>query len=120
MDYMCYLNSYKTLEYMQSFSREQSSLLLAMRTRTVRGIRSDFGDMYASYQCQLCVKRPHKDTIEALTKCPSLSHTKTNGTEFADMFSTSVTQQSRVTQQFKIILNKREAQLTRLEHHQDI
>ena len=31
---------------MQSFSKEQSSLLLALRTRTVRGIRSDFGEIF--------------------------------------------------------------------------
>ena len=53
MDDICYLNSFKTLQYMQSMTREQSSLLLAMRTRSVRGIRSDFGEMYLDKLCPL-------------------------------------------------------------------
>ena len=53
MDDICYLNSFKTLQYMQSMTREQSSLLLAMRTRSVRGIRSDFGDMFLDKLCPL-------------------------------------------------------------------
>ena len=43
MDNIVYLNNFKTLQYIQSMTREQASLLLALRTRTVRGIRSDFG-----------------------------------------------------------------------------
>ena len=83
----------KMQEYMSApnMTIEDIALLFALRTRTVCGIRSDFGDMYASDQCPLCVNSPHKDTIEALTKCPSLAHTTTNGTEFEDIFSTSVT-----------------------------
>ena len=33
--------------------RDQSSLLLALRTRTVRGIRSDFGDMFLDKKCPI-------------------------------------------------------------------
>ena len=53
MDNIWYLNNYKTLGYMQSFSREQSSLLLILRTRTVRTIRSDFGEMFLDKHCPL-------------------------------------------------------------------
>ena len=83
---------------------EDTALLFAFRKRTVWDIRSDIGDMYASELCPLCVTNPHKDTSEALIKCPSLSHTKTNGTEFEDIFSTSVTKQRKATQQCKILL----------------
>ena len=74
---------------------EDISLLFVLRIRTVRGIRSDFGDMYSSDQCPLCVDSPHKDTIKALIKCPSLSHTNSNGTEFEDISLTQWTIKER-------------------------
>ena len=41
--------------YLQSpmFNQEQASLLLALRTRTVRGVRTDFGDMFMDKLCPL-------------------------------------------------------------------
>ena len=110
-------HSMKMQQYMSApnMTIEDISLLFALRTRTVRGIRSDFGDMYSSDQCPLCVDSPHKDTIEALTKCPSLSNTNLNGSEFEDIFSNSVDKQREATHHFKILLKEREAELTRLD-----
>ena len=48
-----YHSTFKILPYMQCMSREQASLLLALRTRTIRGIRSEFGDMYLDKGCPL-------------------------------------------------------------------
>ena len=53
MDNISYLNSFQILPYMVSMTREQSSLLLALRTRTVRGIRTEYGDMYLDKGCPL-------------------------------------------------------------------
>ena len=49
---------YTTLEvqnYLKSpiFKSDNHSTLYALRTRTVRGIRSDFGQMYADQSCPL-------------------------------------------------------------------
>ena len=48
-----YLSTFKSQPYILSQTREQSSLTLALRTRTVRGIRTDFGDMYLDKTCPL-------------------------------------------------------------------
>ena len=68
MDHIIYLNSFKILPYMESMSREQSSLLLALRTRTCRGIGTDFGDLYLVKQCPLpgC---PDADSLPHLLTC---------------------------------------------------
>ena len=53
MDNILYTNSFRTQPYITSVSRKQSSLLMALRTRTVRGIRSDYGDMFPCKECPL-------------------------------------------------------------------
>ena len=44
IDHMKYTHL-ETQPYMCSLLREDSSMLLSLRTRNVRGIRTDFGDM---------------------------------------------------------------------------
>ena len=39
-------NSFKTLQYMQSLTKKKFSLLLVMKTKPLKGIRSVFGEMY--------------------------------------------------------------------------
>jgi hypothetical protein len=60
----------QTQSYMSSpmFSQKQASLLMAIRTRTVRGIRSDFGGMFPSKKCPLqdC---SDEDTLPNILKC---------------------------------------------------
>ena len=48
MDNIMYTNSFMPQPYMMNWTREQASLMLALRTRTVRGIRTDFGKMFLS------------------------------------------------------------------------
>ena len=49
-------------QYMESpiFSSDNAKLLLALRTRTVNGIRTDFGNMFTTQFCPLCGE--HLDT----------------------------------------------------------
>ena len=56
---------------MLNMTREQSSLMLALRTRTLRGIRTDFGDMFLDKDCPLpgCLAI---DSIPHLLVCPAL------------------------------------------------
>ena len=53
MDNISYMNSFLPQSYQLSMTREQSSLMVALRTRTLRGIRCDFGNMYVDKQCPL-------------------------------------------------------------------
>ena len=50
-----YIGPFALQPYMQSelFNEEMASLLLALRTRTVRGIRTDFGEMFPDKSCPL-------------------------------------------------------------------
>ena len=54
------------------FTREESSLLLALRTRCVRGVRSDFGKMYPDKNCPLpgCTE---EDSLPHILVCSALS-----------------------------------------------
>ena len=55
MDGITYSGPFALQSYMQSelFNEEMASLLLALRTRTVRGIRSDFGEIFPDKSCPL-------------------------------------------------------------------
>ena len=57
--------------YMVNWTREQSSLLLALRTRTVRGIRTDFGNMFLDKTCPLpgCLEA---DSLSHVLVCTAL------------------------------------------------
>ena len=53
MDDISYTNSGQAQPYQTSLTTKQSSLLVALKTNTVRCIRSAFGDMYTNKQCPL-------------------------------------------------------------------
>ena len=63
-------HSLKPMPYLTStmFTQKKASLLLALRTRTIWGIRSDFGKMYTNQTCPLegCT---HLDTLASLLTC---------------------------------------------------
>ena len=66
---------YEKLElsnYMNSpiFTSENTKLLLALRTRTVNGIRTDFKSMFNTLFCPLCEE--HLDTLPNLLQCDLL------------------------------------------------
>ena len=53
MGHISYDNSFNCQPYMHTLTRAQSSLLLALTTLTVRGIRSNYGDTFPDKQCPL-------------------------------------------------------------------
>ena len=111
----------KMQDYMSApnMNSEDIQLLFALRTKTVRGIRSDFGKMYTNDQCPLCELQPHKDTLEELITCPSLKHIIRNGAEYQDIFSNSVDKQVQAMKQFKTLIKEREIQLDKQDVPQD-
>ena len=52
------------------FDHESVQLLLALRTRTVRGVKTDFRGMFNDVKCPLgCA---HTDTIPNILICPAI------------------------------------------------
>ena len=54
------------------FGTEDMQMLLALRTRTVRGIKSDFRGMYQDEQCPLGCG--NKDTLPNMMSCSVLKN----------------------------------------------
>ena len=104
-----YTNSYQTQPYLKELTREKSSLLLALRTRSVRGIRSDFGDMFPCKDCPMagCSQPdslPHTLACQVLLAAvdePSL-------VSYGDVFSSSVAVQEVAVLRFAQVLEARE------------
>ena len=109
MNNISYTNSYQTQPYLKELTREKSSLLLALRTRSVRGIRSDFGDMFPCKDCPLagCSQPdslPHTLACQVLLAAvdePSL-------VKYGDVFSSSVAVQEVAVSRFGQLLEARE------------
>ena len=61
---------FELAKYLNSplFDRQSAQLLLALRTRTVNGIKTDFRSMYADVNCPLGCN--HTDTIPNVLTCP--------------------------------------------------
>ena len=107
--------NYKKLElqpYLKSpsFSESESNLLLALRTRTVRGIRADFPGMFPSRECPMpgCSE---EDTLPHLLTCTSLLlqvEEEQHRTNYSDIFSSSLEQQLAVTRRYALLLETRE------------
>ena len=68
MQNLHYVN-FETAPYLKSpyFNSSDISLLLALRTRTVRGIRSDFGNLYHNKMCPLGCG--DTDTLQNILSC---------------------------------------------------
>ena len=109
LDNICYLNNFKPLPYLQLMTREQSSLLMALRTRTVRGIRSDFGDMFLDKTCPLenCLEL---DSIPHLLACRALQGAVPRSTtaQYGDVFSPDQERQEEATVLFGQLLAARD------------
>ena len=67
----------------ETMSQGDISLLFAMRTKTVRNIRSDFGKMCNTDLCPLCQR--HVDTIPALMECEELQAVPRTGAYHTDI-----------------------------------
>ena len=114
LDNICYLNNFKPLPYLQLMTREQSSLLMALRTRTVRGIRSDFGDMFLDKTCPLenCLEL---DSLPHLLACRVLQGAvpRSPSVQYGDVFSPDQGRQEEATVQFGQLLAARDKLLER-------
>ena len=109
--------TYKSLElqnYMKSplFDNESVTMLFALKTRTVRGIKNDFRGMFNDNQCPLgCGKY---DTLQNVLVCPVLnSHMKSNNiartkAKYEDIFSEDILKQKEITPLYNQLMYIRE------------
>ena len=90
---------------------KQAALLFALRTRTVRGIRGDFGQMYPTKLCPLdgCT---HLDSLPDLLTCPTLRTRVTDlghsQVRYEDVFSPRLKEQVAAAELFSRLLETRE------------
>ena len=110
MDGIEYVGLFDLQEYLQSplFSRDEASLLLALRTCTVRGIHSDYGQMFPDKTCPLegCSA---PDSLEHILVCRVLEPAEQTSTvEFRDVFSSEVQLQWEATLHYSRLLKERE------------
>ena len=104
---------FELMQYLNSplFSNNNRSLLLALRTRTVRGIRNDFGALYQDKMCPLGCGEI--DSLENVLKCSVLkqqhrsSELTLTDVKFKDIFSTDVSKKQKITEMFSQLLETR-------------
>ena len=105
---------FKEASYLSSplFNNESRKLLLALRTRTVSGIRSDFGGLYPDKMCPLGCGDP--DTLQNVLSCKILKDQHkvdqvvcSDDVKFSDIFSDNTTKQKEVTHLFMELLDTR-------------
>ena len=87
-------------------SAEDISFLFALRTMTVRGIRTDFEGIFQNILCPLC--KLHEDTIPNLLECQEIMAVPRTGATYADIFSPSVDIQRNAMLQFRALLQARD------------
>ena len=95
-------------------TNKQASLLFALRTRTIRGIRGDFGQMYPNKQCPLDGCK-HLDTLPGLLTCPALRTSvkdHNNSIRYEDVFSHRLEEQRAAAELFARLLETREELLS--------
>ena len=97
--------------YFQSplFKPEQAAMLMALRTRTVRGIHTDFGEMYADKSCPL--KCGYLDTLENLPRCGALQHCIKDDQkhiEYRHVYASDMEQQKAATTLYTQLMDTRE------------
>ena len=106
--------TFEVQDYLKSpiFTSDNHSTLYALRTRTVRGIRSDFGQMYQDQSCPLGCG--DSDTLPNILTCSILNNKSqsespaTNCVKFEDIFSNDVVKQKEITQLYSQLLKVRE------------
>ena len=94
------------------FNNNNRELLLALRTRTVRGIRADFKGLYKNTECPL--ECGDIDTIENVLTCSVLKQFHVSGElspgdiKYEDIFSNDVQKQQKVTELYSQLLKTRD------------
>ena len=109
MDNITYMSSFMPQSYMLTMTRDQSSLLMALRTRTLRGIRTDFGDMFMDKHCPLqgCLAQ---DSIPHLLVCPVLLAAvpaEETAIQYGDVFASCLETQTRAVTRFSQLVETR-------------
>ena len=93
------------------FNSESVKLLLALRTRTVEGIRCDFKGQYNDLSCPL--KCGKDDTLENVLSCAvilqhhSSKHVSLSNVKFEDIYSSNILKQKQATELFNQLLTLR-------------
>ena len=93
------------------FNNTNRNLLLALRTRTVRGIKSDFGGLYPDKMCPLGCGEI--DNLENILSCQVIRHHHTSNEisqydiKYQDVFSTDISKQQKVTEMYNQLLEIR-------------
>ena len=103
--------SLKTQSYMENklFSSEEAANLMALRTKTVRGVRGDFRGMYPDTRCPLpgCLS---EDTLPHILVCQALARhrgTALPAVTYSDVFSEDILKQKQTTTIYKELLDTR-------------
>ena len=108
MENILYLSSFNPQPYILRLPKDQSSLLLALRTRTIRGIRSDYGDMFLDKKCPLpgCSE---PDSLPHTLRCRVLLDKvrEPSTVSYGDVFSPDLTVQQEAAKRFSLILEAR-------------
>ena len=105
---------FELAKYLNSpvFDHQSAQLLLALRTRTVNGIKTDFRSMYADVNCPLGCN--HTDTIPNVLTCPVIqtqvqtSDMALGDVKYEDIFSNDTVKQKQVTAMYRKYLEIRE------------
>jgi hypothetical protein len=106
-------NTFEKAAYLSSpvFNSDSIKVLLALRTRTVEGIRNDFRGMYASIECPL--QCGEDDKIQHILDCSVIKqHHKSenvsrNDIQYSDVFSCDTVIQKQVTELYQQLLEVR-------------
>ena len=110
MDDISYTNIFQTQPYLTMLTRKQSSLLMALRTRTIWGIRSEFGNMYPNKECPLqgCSE---PDSLPHALVCQVLLGAVPGQSEvqYGHVYSDSVAVQEVAVTRFALLLEARES-----------
>ena len=100
------------------FTVHDATILFALRTRTLRGIKDDFRNMYADNMCPL--ECGNVDTIKHLLACTSLQSNLEsqflthNQVKYEHVFSNDIIKQKEATETFKNLLTLRDNLLNNL------
>ena len=105
----------ETQTYMNSpdFTQDQISLLLSLRTRTVKGIRMDFGNMFGQKGCALPGCTAPADTLAHVLRCEILKDEVSNTTQeqtmqYKDVFAQDIATLKAITTRYAVLLQARE------------
>ena len=109
MDNISYMNIFLPQSYMMTMTRDQASLMLTLRTLTLRGIRTDLGTMYLDKECPVpgC---QDQDSIPHLLACQALQVSEPAGAsvvQYGDVFPSSPEKQNLAIARFSQLVRNR-------------